>query len=77
MTHQELIKKARERIRPLDKRNVFGAPSDSYDRARVVETALIYFGSQTRGDYIEVILNSETGDPISVVYHPQDGAGTP
>ncbi len=77
MTHDELIKKARAHIRALDRRNTFGAPSDSYDQARVVETTLIYFGSQNRSDYIEVILNSETGEPISVVYHPQDGAGKP
>ena len=69
MSHEELIKKAREHIRALDRRKTFGAPSDSYDQARVVETALIYFGSQTRSDYIEVIVNSETGEPISVVSH--------
>jgi hypothetical protein len=76
MTHEELIKKARQHIKALDGRNTFGAPSDSYDQARVVETTLIYFGSQARNDYIEVVLNSQTGDPISVVYHPQNGPGT-
>jgi hypothetical protein len=76
VTHEELIKKAREHIRTLDGRNTFGAPSGSYDQVRVVETTLIYFGSQARSDYIEVVLNSQTGDPISVVYPPQNGAGT-
>ena len=75
MTHEELIKKAREHIRAIERPNSFGAPFEAYDETRVVETTLIYFGNQKRSDYIEVVLNSEAGDPISVVYNPQDGAG--
>jgi hypothetical protein len=73
MTHQELIEKAREQMRALDWRSSFGAPPDVYDQARVVDTALIYFDSQKREDYIEVVLNSETGELISTVYHPRRG----
>ena len=75
MTNEELIRKAREHLRAIEHPKSFGAPSDAYDEARVVQTTLIYFGSQKRSDYIEVILNSETGDIISIVYHPPTGTG--
>ena len=48
MTNEELIRKAREHIRAIERPNSFGAPSDAYDEARVVQTTLIYFGSQYR-----------------------------
>jgi hypothetical protein len=70
MTDEELIRKGREHIRAIERPNSYGAPSDAYDEARVVQTTLIYFGSQKRSDYIEALLNSETGEPISIAYHP-------
>ena len=70
MTNEELVRKAREHIRAIERPGSFGAPSDAYDEARVVQTTLIYFGSQKRSDYIETLLNSETGEPLSIVYHP-------
>jgi hypothetical protein len=73
MTHQELIQKAREHMKLLDGRNAIPPPpSDSYDQARVVDTTLIYFGSQNRDDYIEVVLNTQSGEVISMTYHPQN-----
>ena len=70
MTNEELIRKAREQIRAIERPNSFRGPFDAYDEARVVPTTLIYFGSQKRSDYIEALLNSETGEFISMVYHP-------
>ena len=75
MTDEELIQKAREHLKAIERPDSFGAPSDAYDQSRVVQTTLIYFGSQTRSDYIEVVMNSETGDFISSVYHPPTGTG--
>jgi hypothetical protein len=78
MTHEELIAKARAHMKPFDHRKSFGVTSDVFNQARVVETALVYLGSQERDDYIEVYLNRETGEFITATYHPgapqSDGA---
>ena len=69
MTHEELIAKARAHMKPFDRRKSFGVTSDVFNQARVVETALVYLGSQERDDYIEVYLNRETGEFITATYH--------
>jgi hypothetical protein len=76
MTHEELIEKARMHMKPFDRRKSFGASSDAFTQARVVETALVYLGSQQRDDYIEVYLNRETGEFITATYHPGPNTGT-
>lgn len=48
MTNEGLIRKAREHLRAIEQPNSFGAPSDAYDETRVLQTTLIYFGSQKR-----------------------------
>jgi hypothetical protein len=75
MTHEELIAKARAHMKPFDRRNSFGVSADVFNQARVVETAVVYLGSQERDDYIEVYLNRETGEFITATYHP--GASRP
>ena len=74
MTERELIEKAREHMRTLGWRNTLGAHSSAYNQARVVDTKLIYSGSQARDDYVEVVINSQTGEAISIIYHPQNTA---
>jgi hypothetical protein len=74
MTHEELIAKARAHMEPFDRRKWFGANSDVFTDARVVETALVYLGNQHRSDYIEVYLNRENGEFITATYRPGPGA---
>ena len=57
-------------MKPFDRRKSFGVTSGVFNQARVVETALVYLGSQERDDYIEVYLNRETGEFITATYHP-------
>jgi hypothetical protein len=73
MTHAELITKAREHMEALDHRDAFGVSSDVFTEARVRDVALVVLGSQKRDDYIEVYVDSQTGELITVSYHP--GAG--
>ncbi len=70
MTHDELIDKAREHMKPFDRRNSFGVSSEVFSQGRVVEAALVYLGSQQRDDYIKVYLNRETGEFIGAEYLP-------
>jgi hypothetical protein len=75
MTHKELIEKARKHLVSLDTQKLFGVPADVFDQSRVVEATLIYLDSQTRDDCVQVLLNSATGDVISVEYHPSASGG--
>jgi len=70
MTHEELITKARSYAERFGKRGAFSVSADVFDGARVVETVLVYLGSQKRDDYVSVFLERETGEFVSATYHP-------
>jgi hypothetical protein len=70
MTQEELIAKARAHMKPFDRRNSFGVPSDVFTEARVQEAALVVLGSRQRDDYIEVYVDRQSGDFITATYHP-------
>jgi hypothetical protein len=70
MTNDELIAKARAHMKPLDRRNALGVSSDVFTEARVRDAALVCLGSRERDDYIEVYLDSQTGELITATYRP-------
>ena len=76
MTHDELIAKAREHAEVFERGGPLPARVAEFARTRVRETALIYFGSNDRDDYIEILLDRDTGDFITGSYSPpSDAAG--
>jgi hypothetical protein len=70
MTQEELISKARYYADRFGKHGAFSAPADVFDEARVVETVLVYLGSQKRDDYVKVLLDRATGEFVTATYHP-------
>jgi hypothetical protein len=70
MTQDELIAKARSYAERFGKSGAFTVPAEVFDQAHVVETVLVYLGSQKRDDYVSVFLNRETGEFVSATYHP-------
>jgi hypothetical protein len=73
MTHDELIAKAREHAADFERGGTFPARVGEFARTRVRETALVYFGSNDRDDYIQILLDRENGDFISAEYSPPPG----
>jgi hypothetical protein len=70
MTHDELIAKAREHAAVFERGAPLPARVAEFTRTRVREAVLIYFGSDGRDDYIEILLDRETGDFITASYSP-------
>ena len=70
MTHDELIAKAREHAAVFERGAALPARVTEFARTRVRETVLIYFGSDDRDDYIEILLDRETGDFVTASYSP-------
>jgi hypothetical protein len=75
MTHDELIAKAREHAEVFERGSPLPARVAEFARTRVREAVLITFGSNDRDDFIEMLLDRETGDFITATYSPpaEDG----
>ncbi len=56
-------------MKPLDRRNALGVSSDLFKEARIRDAALVTLGSRERDDYIDVYLESQTGQFITATYH--------
>lgn len=76
MTHNELIAKAREHATVFERGGPLPARVAEFARTSVRETVLITFGSNDRDDFIEMLLDRETGDIISASYSPPSDTGT-
>ncbi len=70
MSHDELIAKAREHAEVFESGGAFPVRVADLPRARVVEAALVYFGSNETDDVIQILLDSESGDFITASYTP-------
>jgi hypothetical protein len=70
MTHDELIAKAREHAEVFERGSPLPARVAEFAKTRVRETVLITFGSNDREDFVEMLLDRETGDFITASYCP-------
>jgi len=70
MTHEELIAKARDHIKPFDQHNSYGVSLQDFTDARVAEIARIFLRRPQREDFLEVEVDRETGEFIWAIYHP-------
>lgn len=70
MSHDELIAKAREHAKAFENGEAFPVRVADLPMSRVVPAVRIIFGSKERDDYIEVLLDSESGDFITASYRP-------
>jgi hypothetical protein len=70
VSHDELIAKARAHAEAFERGGEFPVRVADLPRARVIEAALIYFGSNDGDDVIEVLLDSKSGDFITARYSP-------
>ncbi|GEM_PF-3545752 len=77
MTQEEWIARAREHAATFERGVPFPARVADFEKARVREAVLICFCSDSRDDYIEVMLDRETGEFIAANYSPPaTGNGT-
>jgi hypothetical protein len=70
MTHQELVAKAREHMKPFDRQNSYGVSLQDFTDARVAETARIFLRAPEREDFLEVVVDRDSGEFIWAIYHP-------
>jgi hypothetical protein len=70
MSHEELISKAREHAELFEHGEAFPVRVAELPITRVREATLIYFGGINRDDFIEILLDSESGDFITAQYSP-------
>lgn len=70
MTHDELVAKARNHAEVFERGSPLPARVAEFARTRLRETVLITFGSDDRDDFIEMLLDRETGDIITASYSP-------
>lgn len=75
MTHDELIVKARQHAEVFERGGPLPARVAEFARTRVRETVVITFGSNDRDDFIEMLLDRETGDFITASYSPPPDTG--
>ncbi len=74
MTHDELIKKAREHVQVLQGRNPgSNVPFHRLERVRVRDAAVVYFEGVEQNDRMEVVLDSHTGEWLGASYTPPTG----
>jgi len=70
MSHDELIAKAREAAEVFESGGAYPVRVADLPKARVVEAALIYFGSDDTDDVVEILLDSNSGEFITADYTP-------
>jgi hypothetical protein len=70
MTHEDLIARAREHMKPFDQHNSYGVSLGDFTEARVAETARVFLRRPLRDDCLEVELDRDTGEFIWAIYHP-------
>ena len=74
MTHDELIAKARDHLKPFERMGAYPVRSDDYPEVRVRETVVVYFSRKDRDDSMEVCLDSESGEFVAGTYIPPKDA---
>jgi hypothetical protein len=70
MTHDELIAKAREHLKPFERMDKCRVRIAEFPNVRVRETVVMYFSRSDKDDTMEVCLDRETGEFVSATYTP-------
>ena len=71
MTHDELIARAREHMKPFERMEAEIPPLDQYSAVRVRDTVMIYFSRAGADDGFEICLDRATGEVVGARYMPK------
>jgi hypothetical protein len=79
MNNDELILKARTHLNSTLRHPLFriGIEPEEFTKANQLKTpsVIVRFGCENREDTVDLVLNAETGDFISMIHAPQKAAG--
>jgi len=71
MTHDELIARAREHMKPFERIDSEMPPLQEYSTTQVRETVMVYFIRAGADDRFEICLDRATGEFIGASYMPK------
>jgi hypothetical protein len=71
MTHDELIARAREHMKPFERIDSEIPPLQEYSETRVRDTVMVYFSRTGADDRFEICLDRTTGEFVGASYMPK------